>query len=68
MLKYENRCCGCAVPAYPCLGASCPNRHVPVHYCDKCDPKCENPLDEVYEYDGEELCEDCYAEVTGEED
>lgn len=62
MIKYENQCCDCAVPAYPCRGASCPNRSVPVYYCDKCDPKCEYPLDDVYEVDGVDLCEDCLKE------
>lgn len=69
-LRYENHCCGCAVPGYPCRGASCPNRRVPVHYCDKCDPKAQFPLVEVYEVNGKELCEDCLKEMflkTGEE-
>ena len=55
MVRYENRCCGCAVPGYPCLGSSCPNRNVPVYYCDKCGDE----LEEIYDVDGEELCEDC---------
>lgn len=59
MIKYENHCCACAVPAYPCLGASCPNRNVEVHYCDECGAE----LDKVYEADGAELCEDCYKEA-----
>lgn len=62
MLKYENHCCSCASPGYPCLGDACPNRNVPVYYCDKCDPKCEEPLDEVYEVEGEELCESCLCD------
>lgn len=57
--RIENHCCDCAVPGYPCIGESCPNRNVKVHYCDKCDPECENPLVEVYAADGEELCEEC---------
>lgn len=56
-VRIENRCCDCAVPGYPCQGDSCPLRRVPVHYCDN--PKCNNELDEIYEVDGEELCEDC---------
>ena len=59
MLKYENHCCDCATDSYPCFGSACPNRNVPVYYCDKCDPKCRQPLDEVYEVEGEELCEFC---------
>lgn len=63
MIKYENHCVDCAVPAYPCRGASCPNRNVPVHYCDKCGSE----LDEVYEVDGVELCEDCLKEMFKKE-
>ena len=55
MIKYENECCDCAVPGYPCMGSSCPNRNVKHPYCDKCKADCE----ELYDYDGEELCEDC---------
>ena len=58
MIRYENRCCDCAVPGYPCLGSSCPNRKVPVYYCDKCGDE----IDEVYEVDSEELCEECLKE------
>ena len=36
MVTYENECCDCEVPAYPCLGSSCPNRHVKHYYCDDC--------------------------------
>lgn len=24
MLKYENECCDCQAPGYPCLGVLCP--------------------------------------------
>jgi formylmethanofuran dehydrogenase subunit E len=37
---------------------SCPKRHVEVHYCDLCGEE----LDDVYEVDGEELCESCLKE------
>ena len=59
MVKIENQCCDCAVPGYPCLGSSCPNRHVEVYYCDKCGDSIE---DDVYEVEGEELCEYCLKE------
>lgn len=36
MIEYVNECCGCAVPGYPCIGASCPNRNVPRYRCDVC--------------------------------
>ena len=56
MKKIENRCEGCAVPGYPCLGDACPNRKVTVYYCDICKSEiCE----EVYEAFGSDLCEDC---------
>ena len=58
MKKIENQCCDCAVPGYPCRGDACPLTKVVVHYCDKCG--CE--IDEVYDVDGEELCEDCLKE------
>lgn len=59
MVKIENQCCNCAVPGYPCRGALCPLTRVEVYYCDKCDPKGRFPLEEIYDVDGEELCEDC---------
>lgn len=55
MIKYENHCCSCAVPGYPCMGSSCPNMNVPVFYCDCC----ENDIHAVYDIDGEHYCEDC---------
>jgi hypothetical protein len=63
MTRVENHCCDCAVPSYPCRGSACPLTRVKVSYCDKCDPKCHNPLDEVYEVDGEELCEECLKDL-----
>jgi hypothetical protein len=44
------------------MGSACPNRKVKVYYCDKCDPKCENPLEEVYDDGEQELCESCLLE------
>lgn len=40
------------------MGDSCPNRHVPHFYCDKCGDDCE----EIYHYDGKEMCIDCIAD------
>lgn len=59
MIKYENHCCDCAVPGYPCIGMACSLRRVEVHYCDQCG----NELDDIYEVDGEELCEECLKEM-----
>lgn len=55
MIIYENECCGCATPAYPCMGSACPNRNVPHFYCDKCG----DDVDELYIWDDKELCIDC---------
>lgn len=60
MTRYKDRCCGCATDTYPCMGSSCPNRNVKVTYCDKCGA--ELPDDEIYEVDGDDLCEDCLKE------
>jgi hypothetical protein len=58
----ENHCCDCAVPGYPCRGSLCPNRHVEVHYCDRCGEE----LDEVHEVDGMELCDECFEKLNEE--
>lgn len=57
MVKYENMCCDCAVPAYPCVGESCPFLHVPVYYCDICGSE-----DSVYEIDEQHYCKQCAKE------
>lgn len=56
MIRYENDCCGCAVPGYPCTGA---HKHVPHLYCDRCDSE----VDVVYDVDGDDICEDCLHEM-----
>lgn len=53
--RYENQCCNCSVPAYPCIGNSCQNRHVKILECDKC----HDEVDKLYIFDGMELCEEC---------
>lgn len=58
MVRIENHCCGCEAPGYPCLGSSCSRRNVEVYYCDRCNAE----LDEIYDVDGEELCEQCLKE------
>lgn len=60
MVRIENQCCDCAVPGYPCMGSSCPRRHVRIYECDDCGVELEQG--ELYEYDGEELCIDCIKE------
>lgn len=56
MIKYENECVGCP-PEMGCMGSSCPNRNVPRFYCDKCKEE-----EELYEFDGEQLCIECIKE------
>ena len=60
MVKRENQCCQCAAPGYPCLGAACSLRRVEVYYCDKCGEEIEG---DIYDVDGEELCEDCLKDM-----
>ena len=54
MIKYENHCCDCAVPGYPCEGSSCRYMNVPVYYCDFC----YNDTHAEYDIGGEHCCED----------
>lgn len=49
---YENECVSCGLP---CWGSACPNRHVLHLICDNC----EEDVETLYVYDGEELCEEC---------
>ena len=56
MVRYENECCGCATPAYPCRGSACPLRNVPHYYCDNPECRAEGTL---YEYEGGQLCSEC---------
>lgn len=59
MTRIENHCCGCAVPAYPCRGFSCPERRVKVLYCDWCDQE----ADELHRVDDDEICADCLDDM-----
>jgi len=58
MLKYEDECVGCP-PNMGCLGGACPYRNVPVWVCDKCGEEAE----ELWKYEGEELCQDCLLQT-----
>ena len=60
MRRIENQCFDCATDSYPCLGENCPNRNVLVYYCDQCDCEIEG---DVYEVEGNELCEDCLKDM-----
>lgn len=55
MVETRNECCGCATSTYPCMGNSCPLRNMKVYICDDC----KNEVDELYEFETEELCIDC---------
>ena len=60
MVKRENHCCGCATSGYPCIGSSCYLTNVLVTYCDECGEEIEG---DIYDAEGEELCEDCLKEM-----
>lgn len=57
MVKYEDECCGCcsAIEKYPCLCSACPNLNVNHLYCDDC----KEEVEELYDFDGVQLCEKC---------
>ena len=55
MITERDECCGCAVPAYPCRGDSCPRRHTAVLICDECGDEVEK----LYKVDGMQLCSRC---------
>lgn len=63
-MRFENHCCDCAAPGYPCLGRSCPRRFVEVHYCDRCGEE----IDHFHSAYGQELCEECWDELYGDEE
>ena len=52
MVRTESGCVGCGLP---CWGVACPHYKVFVLECDRC----HSEVDELYEVDGEDLCEDC---------
>ena len=54
MMQLENHCNCCTLP---CI--DCGLKRVPVYYCDKCGEEIE---DDVYEAEGEDLCEYCLKE------
>lgn len=63
MKKTLNECVGCKDLGLYCMGSCCPNRNVTRFFCDRCDTE----LDDIYDYDGEELCEDCLLEACRRE-
>ena len=63
-IRYENECCGCAVPSYPCRGPSCPRLNVPHLDCDRCGVE---DIDELYRFGKQDLCYGCFLKVIGGE-
>lgn len=57
MRKTESECVGCSIHGLPCLGSACPNNEVTRFYCDECGEE-----EDLYEFDGEELCISCIKE------
>lgn len=55
MIRYENQCCGCATPGYPCVGRTCSFRNAPVYYCDFCGEQTTC----LYSIEGEHYCDEC---------
>lgn len=53
-IRYEDECCNCAVPGYPCTGE---HKHVPHYDCDDCGE--EFYPSELYHVDGQILCINC---------
>ncbi len=62
MRVIENRCRGCAVPAYPCTAPNCEFFRYDAIYCDKCGEEIERPID------GSDYCESCFEEIFGGEE
>lgn len=55
---YEDECCSCATPGYPCLGDLCPKRHAKHLYCDRCG----DDVEELYEFECQQICTSCLIE------
>jgi hypothetical protein len=61
MITYENECCECSTPAYPCIGEYCSKRRVPHYYCDLCGEEIfiGGMEDQSYEYNECHYHKDC---------
>lgn len=65
MTRIENHCRDCAVDGYPCRGSYCPDRRVPVMYCDN--TRCiahHTGADRLFLVSGVELCMDRVASIA----
>lgn len=50
--RYESQCVDCS---FPCRYEACPNYKVRILECDRC----HDEFDKLYDYGGEEICEEC---------
>lgn len=57
-IRYEDDCCNCAVPGYPCTGE---HKHIPHYYCDGEDCGEEFYPSELYHFEDKMLCINCLA-------
>lgn len=64
MRVFEDLCCDCAVPGYPCRGSACPLRRVEVVYCDICGEE----TDDYVEYEDRDICSRCLEEDEEDEE
>lgn len=58
MIEFQDNCVGPCPQG--CMGPGCPKRHEAVLVCDSCESECE----ELYDYEGEQLCKDCLLEAV----
>ena len=56
MIQIENDCRDCGLP---CQFTNCEYYRVAHYYCDNCKEE-----DELYEYEGSQLCEDCLLKTV----
>lgn len=59
MVRVEDDCVHCGLP---CLGNDCELTHVKHYYCDCCGDDVGG--EDLYLYDGEELCWECLEKKT----
>lgn len=60
MVRFENDCCGCAVPGYPCIGEACDFWNVMHLYCDSCPQEVED----LYKVDDLWICFSCLCKIA----
>lgn len=60
MIRHEDECVGCPY-SMGCVGSACNNWKALHCYCDDCGDE----VDDLYEYDGEQLCLSCLLDIIG---